>query len=148
MTESRKKGGRANHNTAPETQVQIPLAELIKIRRDKIKELAQKGINTYPYRYERNCFIQSALDRFEELAEQTAVLRFAGRIIQKRKMGKVFFADIRDASGRIQVYVKIDNVGKGQFDLASNSLLRLLSQFIHLHNAFSDCPLNAFQVTI
>jgi lysyl-tRNA synthetase class 2 len=117
MAESDNKSKQPKQSASSETQPQIPLAELIKIRRDKVNELARRGINPYPYRYERNCFIQSALERFDELLAQKAALRLAGRVIQKRKMGKAFFADIRDSSGRIQIYVKIDNVGKEPFDL-------------------------------
>jgi lysyl-tRNA synthetase class 2 len=117
VSEQQKKLSRQRSKAADEPPVQMPLAELIKIRRSKVNELVKKGINPYPYRYERNCLIQKALDDFERLANEGTVLRFAGRVILKRKMGKVFFADLRDGTGRIQIYVKIDNVGKEQFEL-------------------------------
>ncbi len=117
MTERNKKTRTEKADIPSDATVQIPLAELIKIRRDKVKELAQKGINSYPYRYEQTCLIKDALADFDRLAEGEKVLRFAGRVILKRKMGKVFFADIRDSSGRIQIYVRLDNVGQGQFDM-------------------------------
>ncbi|MEW5993755.1 MAG: amino acid--tRNA ligase-related protein, partial [Candidatus Zixiibacteriota bacterium] len=102
---------------ASETSVQIPLAELMKIRYDKVRQLQGRGINPYPYRYEETCLIERALEHFDRLAAKERVLRLAGRVILKRKMGKVFFADIRDSSNRIQVYVKIDNVGQEAFEL-------------------------------
>ncbi|NOY88517.1 MAG: lysine--tRNA ligase [FCB group bacterium] len=101
----------------PEQQIQIPLAELIKIRWGKVKELLSKNINPYPYRFERTHLIQQALDKFDEYAKEETVLRLAGRIMLKRKMGKSFFADIRDSSDRIQIYIKLDTVGKEHFDL-------------------------------
>ena len=117
MTEQSKKSRPKVPNRQSDNQTQIPLAELIKIRRQKVNELILKGINPYPYRYEQTCLIKSALDDFDRLAENEEVLRIAGRVILKRKMGKVFFADLRDSSGRIQIYVKFDNVGKEQFEL-------------------------------
>jgi len=100
-----------------EAAVQIPLADLIKIRRAKVAEMRKAGIDPYPYRYERTHLVSEVLGAFEDLAEKETVIRLAGRIMLKRKMGKSFFADIRDSSGRIQVYVKLDNVGQEQFGL-------------------------------
>jgi len=90
---------------------QLPLAELMKIRRDKVRELAGRDVLSYPYRYERTHLIEQALDNFD------AVIRLAGRIMLKRKMGKSFFANIQDSSGNIQIYLKLDIVGQDQFDL-------------------------------
>lgn len=115
MTEKNKTAKKQTKSTTDE--IQIPLAELIKIRYEKIKELTEKGITPYPYRFELTFHIEDALADFDKLAEEQQVLRLAGRVILKRKMGKVFFADIRDSSGRIQIYVKLDNVGKDRFEL-------------------------------
>ncbi|UCE24797.1 MAG: lysine--tRNA ligase [Candidatus Zixiibacteriota bacterium] len=98
-------------------QPQLPLAELMKIRYEKIKELNERKISSYPYRYERTHVIRQALDNFDEYAEKETVLRVAGRIMLKRKMGKSFFAHIQDSSDKIQIYLKFDVVGKEQFDL-------------------------------
>lgn len=117
MTEKNKKHASKAQNTPHNNQIQIPLAELVKIRRDKVKTLVRKGVNPYPYRFEQTCLIKAALEEFDRLVENERVLRFAGRIILKRKMGKVFFADIRDSSGRIQIYVKLNNIGKEPFEL-------------------------------
>ncbi len=117
MTERSKKTKHERVDIPSDAQIQIPLAELAKIRREKVTRLIKQGINPYPYRYERNRLIKHALDEFNQLSERKAAIRMAGRVILKRKMGKVFFADLRDSSDRIQVYVKLDNVGKEQFDL-------------------------------
>jgi lysyl-tRNA synthetase class 2 len=117
MTEPRKKTKQERADILADAHIHIPLAELIKIRRRKVNDLTLKGINPYPYRYEQTCLIKNALDDFDRLAENEEILRIAGRVILKRKMGKVFFADLRDSSGRIQIYVKLDNVGKEQFEL-------------------------------
>ncbi|MEW6411375.1 MAG: lysine--tRNA ligase [Candidatus Zixiibacteriota bacterium] len=95
----------------------MPLADLIKIRRDKIAELKAKNISAYPYRYERTHAIADALKDFDEYAANGTTIRVAGRMMLKRKMGKSFFAHMQDSSDRIQIYLKLDIVGQDQFDL-------------------------------
>ena len=116
MTEKDKR-----QSSPPEEQKQIPLAELIETRRKKVLVHLAEGINPYPYRYENIVQISSLSPNvhFDELAKDEEVIRLAGRIMLKRKMGKSIFADIRDASDRLQVYVKLDNVGQKAFDLFS-----------------------------
>ena len=105
-------------HAAPDAgEIQIPLADLIRIRRQKIETLLSQGINPYPYKYERTHQICEILAQFDSLAEKAAVVRLAGRIMLKRKMGKAAFADVRDSSDRLQIYVKIDEVGQQAFDL-------------------------------
>jgi lysyl-tRNA synthetase class 2 len=100
-----------------EAQIQIPLADLVKIRRQKIAEFRKRNINPYPYRYERTHTITEVLANFDSFMAQETVVRLAGRIMLKRKMGKSIFADIRDTSERIQVYAKLDVVGAEPFEL-------------------------------
>jgi len=96
-------------------EVQIPLAELIRIRRDKARQLTAAGVNPYPYRFENTSFTANVLADFDRLAAELTVIRLAGRVMQIRKMGKVFFADLRDATGRLQIYIKKDDVGEASF---------------------------------
>ncbi|MCK4606953.1 MAG: lysine--tRNA ligase [candidate division Zixibacteria bacterium] len=98
-------------------KIQIPLAELIRTRRKKVVELTGRGVNCYPYRYENTRPVSELLSDFDDLAASETVVRLAGRVMLKRKMGKAAFADVRDAAQRIQIYVKVDNVGKDAFDL-------------------------------
>lgn len=102
-------------------QIQIPLAELIKIRRDKVLAMREKGIEAYPYKYEYSHKIIELLDNFEQLAEKETTIKITGRIMLKRKMGKTFFADLRDSSERIQIYVRKDVIGDDLFDLFNSS---------------------------
>ena len=67
-------------DTGAEHGVQIPLTDLMRIRRDKLHKLAAMGINPYPYRYERTHQIADVLAEFDKLAEQGAKLRICGRI--------------------------------------------------------------------
>ncbi len=93
------------------------LLELIRTRRAKVQALREKGTNPYPYRFDRTHTIAEILANFDALAEIKQSVSVAGRIMQLRKMGKSFFIDLRDATNRIQLYVKLDNVGAELFDL-------------------------------
>ncbi len=116
-TEQKQEQPKPSTRAENSEQIQIPLAELIKNRYEKVRKLQAKGINPYPYRYERDYHIRDVLDNFDEFEAQQTRMKLAGRVMLKRKMGKVFFADIHDSTGRIQVYVKINNVGEEQFEL-------------------------------
>lgn len=96
-------------------EVHLPLADLVKIRRDKVLNFQKQGVNVYPYGYERTHSVLQLMDGFEELSAQSTPLKIAGRIMLKRKMGKSIFADVHDQSGKIQVYLKLDHVGEEQF---------------------------------
>lgn len=108
-----------DHGAAPDAvpEIQIPLADLIKIRRQKITDIEKRGVTPYPYKYERTHSISEILANFDTLLASETVVRIAGRIMLKRKMGKSIFADLRDAGERIQIYAKIDNVGPEAFEI-------------------------------
>ena len=105
----------SKESDAPE--VQIPLAELIGTRYNKVRELRENKIEPYPYRYDWTHYINQALADYDKLAEPETVIRITGRIMLKRKMGKVFFADVRDSSDRLQIYVRRDDVEVDRFQL-------------------------------
>ena len=92
-------------------------SRLIETRRAKAAELRKCGINPYPYRFERTHTAAEALADFEKLSENETEIRVAGRIMLNRDMGKSIFADLHDQSGKLQLYVKIDNVGEGPFGI-------------------------------
>ncbi len=98
-------------------QPQIPLEELIKTRRQKLADIREKGINPFPYRFDRTHSAAEALENYDKLAADETVIRLAGRILLKRRMGKVNFAHIQDQSGPIQIYVKQDDIGKDEYKL-------------------------------
>lgn len=81
--------------------------EFFKIRKQKKQELEAKGINPYPYQFDRTDDTASAMEKFdpeseEELGENVVV---AGRITARRVHGKATFFDLSDEQGTIQVYV-------------------------------------------
>jgi lysyl-tRNA synthetase class 2 len=91
------------------------LNELMRIRREKLARLRQMGINPYPYAFRRTHRAREIVEGFERLEGQT--VRVAGRIMSKREHGKASFAHIADASGRVQIYVRIDEVGEDRYEL-------------------------------
>lgn len=74
-----------------------------------------KGIEPYPLRFERTHSAQDALEHFDELSTSQETVRLAGRILTIRKMGKAAFAHIEDASGRIQLYLRLNILGEEAF---------------------------------
>lgn len=90
------------------------LSELLQIRRDKLQKLQQEGRD--PFRvtvYPRDHFAQEIREHFEELENKDVCI--AGRIMSWRDMGKASFLDIYDKTGRMQVYLKIDQVGEDAY---------------------------------
>jgi lysyl-tRNA synthetase class 2 len=97
-----------------------PLETLIAQRREKLKELAKKGVNAYPYRFDRTHPVATLIQTFEgPLPEHGSdeTIRTAGRVMTVRDMGKSSFAHIADGPHRIQIYVKKDVVGEEAYQL-------------------------------
>lgn len=83
----------------------------IQIRKNKLKKLQETGKNPFVITTcDRDATAQEIRDRFEELENKD--VRIAGRIMSRRDMGKASFLDLYDRSGKIQVYLKIDQVGE------------------------------------
>jgi len=83
---------------------------LMQVRRQKLDELRQLGIDPFGQKFERSHLAQEIVDKYSDL-EGTEVT-IAGRLMARRGHGKAGFANIQDVSGRIQVYVRLDNVGE------------------------------------
>jgi len=91
------------------------LNQLILQRREKLLKLKEMGINPYPYKFDRTHTSQQIRENFDELNEKEAAV--AGRIMSNRRMGKAAFFHIQDMDGRIQIYLKKDEVGEKGFEL-------------------------------
>ena len=92
--------------------VQEPdLNQLRKVRREKLSELQANGKDPYQImRYDVSCHAMDIKENFEEMeGKQVSV---AGRIMQKRVMGKASFCNVLDQSGNIQSYVARDSIGE------------------------------------
>src|SRR5213075_1309957 len=87
--------------------------ELITLRRKKLDALRAKGIEPFGGSFEVTGSIAEVREKFKE----GETLRAAGRITAHRDMGKSHFLDLRDATGRIQIYIHGKEVGPELFDL-------------------------------
>ena len=80
-------------------------------RREELQELLQRGINPYPYSFDRTALSGEIKSSFADDAPPRDVA-VAGRIMSLRRMGKASFCHIEDSDGRIQVYLKRDDLGE------------------------------------
>ncbi|MDD8017846.1 MAG: lysine--tRNA ligase [Bacteroidota bacterium] len=87
------------------------LNELMKRRREELDHLRTAGVNPYPYEFQRNSSAKEILANFKDDAPQW-VVAVAGRIMSMRRMGKASFCHVLDMTGRIQVYLKKDDLGE------------------------------------
>ncbi|WNJ19325.1 lysine--tRNA ligase [Pontibacter sp. G13] len=80
-------------------------------RRDELKRLRELGIDPYPAEgFEVNVTALHIQDNFEEGAEGFEGMSIAGRLVNKRVMGKASFAELEDSTGRIQLYFSRDEI--------------------------------------
>jgi lysyl-tRNA synthetase class 2 len=92
-----------------ENNAQLSVNELIKRRYEELNELIKKGVEPFAYSFEVNSNSQIIKESFVEGNELN--VRIAGRIMAIRRMGKASFAHIQDEKGRIQIYLKKDEIG-------------------------------------
>ncbi len=93
---------------------QEDLSELLQIRRDKLTALCDEGKDPFHItKFPRTAYSQDIKDNFDTLENQKTAI--AGRIMAKRGMGKAIFADLMDGKGRIQIYVRLNDVGEEAF---------------------------------
>ena len=96
------------------SEEQQGLSELLQIRLDKLTKLQEEGRDPFQItKFSRTALSSEVKDRFDTL-ENTDV-SMAGRIMAKREMGKAIFADLLDDKGRIQLYVRMNDVGEEAF---------------------------------
>ena len=95
------------------------LSELLRIRRDKLSALRAEGRD--PFRIttcERDTLAKQIHDHFDEMENQDVCV--AGRIMSWRDMGKASFMDVQDHTGRIQIYLKINDIGEETYKGLAN----------------------------
>lgn len=111
-----------NNVKEPREGEELDQRELLQIRRDKLQALQDSGRD--PYRitsFDVRQKAQEIVDGFDTGYEGKQV-SVAGRIMSRRGMGKVSFMDLRDGSGRIQIYAKIDVMGEEEYKAMQASL--------------------------
>lgn len=100
--------------------VELELNELLQIRRNKLDELRGLGIDPFGQKFERTHHAGDIFKAYEdkskeELEALSAEVSIAGRIMQKREMGKAGFAHIQDITGKIQIYVRADALEEAKY---------------------------------
>jgi len=86
---------------------------------DKIQELRGRGVTVYPYTFERKDTVEEIRERFSAIGHEKSeeAVSTAGRIYIVRQHGKTIFADMGDSCGRIQLYLRKNDLGEEQFEL-------------------------------
>ncbi|MBI5009955.1 MAG: lysine--tRNA ligase [Bacteroidia bacterium] len=105
----------------------LHLSEQEQIRRNSLAELRKIGIDPYPAaEYKTNIFAQKILDEFDPVLNNFQDVVLAGRIMSRRIMGNASFAEIMDSSGRIQIYVRRDDICPGEDKTMYNTVFKHL----------------------
>jgi len=97
------------------TDQQEDLNEILKVRREKLTTLVNKGKNPFTIdKYEVDSFSEELISNFSDFEGKS--VKIAGRIMSKRIMGKAGFAHIQDSKGHIQIYAKINEIGEENYE--------------------------------
>ena len=89
----------------------IALSEQEIIRRESLQQLRALGIDPYPAEeYKVTAFAQDITDNFAKFPDNYKSVTIAGRIMTRRIMGSASFAEIQDSTGRMQIYLKRDDI--------------------------------------
>lgn len=94
---------------------ELAAADIRTQRLAKVAQLRSSGVEPYPYRFDRNCTIGELRSKFTSLDAGTETeerVRIAGRLMLKRAQGRLTFANLRDRSGDIQLFVSQGVIGK------------------------------------
>ena len=96
-------------------QEEMSLLDQVQVRHDKLAALQAEGRD--PFQITKFDFnTNSAAIKADYPAFEGKIVRVAGRLMSKRGMGKVLFCDLQDNAGRIQLFVKIDEMGEEEFN--------------------------------
>jgi lysyl-tRNA synthetase, class II len=101
----------AKKTTNPDGLEHEDLNVLMLRRREELDNLKKSGIDPYPYEFERSDFSHEILESYRDDAPQRTV-SVAGRIMSIRRMGKASFCHIQDSKGKIQLYLKKEELGE------------------------------------
>ena len=103
------------------------LSEQEQIRRQALDEIRKLGINPYPAaEYKTDAFAQDILNNFVTEKNNFPDVCLAGRIMSRRIMGNASFAELMDSSGRIQIYLRRDDICPGEDKTMYNTVFKHL----------------------
>jgi len=92
------------------------LERITEQRLDSLNRIRARGIDPYPHSYHLSHTIREVITLFEQQGESSQDISLAGRIMSKRSIGKMSFLDIRDSSGKIQLSLRYDLLGKEKYE--------------------------------
>src|SRR3972149_7380262 len=94
------------------------LERITEQRLDSMNRIRARGIDPYPHSYHPSHTIQEAITLFvaHEAEASHYSMSLAGRIMSKRSIGKMSFLDIRDGSGKIQLSLRYDLLGRERYE--------------------------------
>ena len=96
-------------------QAELPVSEQAQIRRDKLAALQAEGRDPFVItKFDFNA--DSAAIKADYEGYEGKIVKVAGRLMSKRGQGKVMFCDLQDSTGRIQLFVKIDEMGEEEYN--------------------------------
>ena len=96
-------------------QPELSMVDQVRIRREKLAQLQQEGQNPFAQtKFEFTSNSAEIRKNFEQMEGKEVSV--SGRLMTKRGMGKVMFCDLQDAAGRIQIYLKIDEMDEATFE--------------------------------
>jgi len=102
-----------------QTESQPELSEILQIRRERLQKLKDEGKNPFEITtFDRTAYASEIIDSFEEFEGKTVSV--AGRLMSWRDMGKATFMDLRDSTAKIQLYIKMDNIGEEAYAAMSD----------------------------
>jgi lysyl-tRNA synthetase class 2 len=93
---------------------------LIKERIEKLNKLQELGINPFPYSFDKTHHADDITKEYDKLKPEEKTkdkVSIAGRIMQMRRMGKATFMHLQDATGKIQLYLRSDDIGADKYKL-------------------------------
>jgi len=105
----------------------MPLSEQELLRREKLNEIINLGIHPYPPElFEVNASAKDILENYDRNKTDYKNISIAGRIMTVRDMGKACFASLQDSTGRIQLYVRRDDICPGEDKILYDSVFKKL----------------------
>lgn len=90
------------------TEPKSSLAQIRQFRIDKVEKLRKLGINPYPTKSDRDTVVNKVIENFDELEGKEVTI--AGRLMSWREHGHLIFGHIQDQSGKVQLYIKDDQI--------------------------------------
>ena len=102
--------------------VELNLTDQEIVRREKMENLRQNGIDPFGDSYEKTHFCSELKEKYnefdkEQMLEKNVFASCAGRIMSKRCKGKAGFMHIQDKTGLLQVYCRLDNMSEVEYDV-------------------------------